>query len=755
MAESDDTETTNVTENTVEVAITLSEDPERTVVIPIETTNQGGATAADYSGVPPSITFNAGDTVQTFTFTAEDDAEDDDGESVLLSFGTMPDVGVSAGSPNEATVSITDDDVPAVTVQFRQGTYAVTESDETGTPNVTENAVEVTVTLSADPERTVVIPIETTNQGGATVADYSGVPQSITFNAGDTAQTFTFTAEADAEDDDGETVLLGFGTMPDAGVSEGTPAQATVTITDDDDPTVTVMFGAPSYAVAEGGMLTTVALSADPERTVVIPVETTNQGGATTADYTGVPGSVTFNNGDTSKTFTFSADDDAEDDDGESVRLSFGTMPDALVSAGSPGETTVTITDDDDPTVTVMFGAPSYAVAEGGMLTVTVALSADPERTVVIPIVTTNQGGATTADYTGVPGTVTFNSGEDSKTFTFSADDDAEDDDGESVLLRFSTTLPPGVTAGTPDQATVSITDDDVPQVTVQFGQGAYTVAESDHTETANVTENAIEVTVTLSADPERTVVIPIETTDQGGATAADYSGVPQSITFNAGDTAQTFTFTAEDDADDDDGESVLLGFGTMPDAGVSEGSPDEATVNIRQFDTEFTLDCNTAVWCADVTFSDHSALDWGLPRLQLWGLPGGPPSSLSDSSFTFRGREYRVRRMELNAGTYPTLPNPWSSEWENDAEFSIFIHTGFYGPPPRALPGLGAAYRRSTNPFQGRRFYRLRIRMDRCGLPGDLQRLDHHDGDQDRHRGGTSCRSAVESRSSVDADAR
>ena len=112
----------------------------------------------------------------------------------------------------------------------------------------------------------------------------------------------------------------------------------------------------------------------------------------------------------------------------------------------------------------------------------------------------------------------------------------------------------------------VTITDDDVPSVTVSFGSAAYTVAESDDSDTTDVTENTVEVTVTLSADPERTVVIPIEKTNQG-ATTADYSGVPQNVTFDSGDTSKSFTFTAAHDTVDDDGESVKLSFGaTLPD---------------------------------------------------------------------------------------------------------------------------------------------------------------------------------------------
>ena len=263
------------------VTVELSADPERTVVIPIVTTNQGGAAAADYSGVPGSVTFTSGDTSMTFTVAAEADDVNDDGESVRLSFGAMPDARVSEGSPSEATVSITDDDAPAVTVNFESATYTVAESDDTGTAEVTENTVEVTVELSADPERTVIIPIVTTNQGGAAAADYSGVPGSVTFTSGDTAKTFTVAAEADNEDDDGESVRLSFGASLPAYVTAGTPDAATVTITDDDVPAVTVRFGQSAYTVAEGSSRTvTVELSADPERTVVIPIVTTNQGEA-------------------------------------------------------------------------------------------------------------------------------------------------------------------------------------------------------------------------------------------------------------------------------------------------------------------------------------------------------------------------------------------------------------------------------------------------------------------------------------------
>ena len=553
------------------IKVILSADPERSVTVPISRTNQDGATDGDYSGVAAnaSVTFNSGDTEKSITFAATDDSVDDDGESVLLSFGTLP-AGVSAGSPATATVNITDNDVPSVTVRYEQATYTVGEG----------NSVVVKVILSADPERTVTIPISRTNQGGATDGDYSGVAAnaSVTFNSGDTEKSITFAATDDSDNDDGESVLLSFGTLP-TGVSAGSPAMATVNITDDDVPAVTVRYEQAIYTVGEGSSeVIKVILSADPERSVTVPISRTNQGGATDGDYSGVAAnaSVTFNSGDTEKSITFAATDDSDNDDGESVLLSFGTLPTG-VSAGSPAMATVNITDDDVPAVTVRYEQAIYTVGEGSSEVIKVILSADPERSVTVPINKANQGGATDGDYSGVAAntSVTFNSGEMEKSITFTATDDSVDDDDESVLLGFGT-LPTGVSAGSPATATVNITDNDVPAVTVRYEQGSYTVGEG----------SSVVIKVILSADPERSVTIPISRTNQGGATDGDYSGVGAnaSVTFNSGDTEKSITFAATDDSVDDDGESVLLGFGTLP-TGVSLGINGESTVNITDDD--------------------------------------------------------------------------------------------------------------------------------------------------------------------------
>ena len=630
VAESDDSSTIETRENEVTVTVTLSADPEREVVIPLSAAGQDNASTDDYSGVPESVTFASGDTEKSFTFTATADEVDDDGESVKLTFGTLPD-GVTAGSTYEAVVSITDDDVPDVTVSFGAATYTVEESDDSSTIETRENEVTITVTLSADPEREVVIPLSAAGQDNASTDDYSGVPASITFASGETSASFTFTATADEVDDDGESVKLSFGTLPD-GVTAGTTDESVVSITDDDVPSVTVSFGAATYTVEESDdsstietreneVTVTVTLSADPEREVVIPLTAAGQDNASTDDYSGVPESVTFPSGDTEKSFTFAATADEVDDDGEGVKLSFGTLPDG-VTAGSTAEAVVSITDDDVPSVTASFGAATYTAAEGSSVEVTVTLSADPERSVTVPLTSTNQGGASSADYSGVPESVTFASGDTEKTFTFAATADEVDDDGEGVKLSFGT-LPTGVTAGTTDESVVSITDDDVPSVTASFGAATYTAAEG----------SSVEVKVTLSADPERSVTVPLTATNQDGASSTDYSGVPASVTFASGDTEKSFTFAATADDVDDDGESVRLGFGTLPD-GVTAGSTSTTTVSILQAGAADESDPNIQVLFSSASYE---ATEGGADA-QVTVLLNSSPQSTVDIPLTAAG---------------------------------------------------------------------------------------------------------------------
>lgn len=233
---------------------------------------------------------------------------------------------------------------------------------------------------------------------------------------------------------------------------------------------VHVSFAHPAYAAAEGepGVPVTVILSAVPRRPVTLALTTRPGGGATAADYTLERADVTFESRTTEAAITVTAVDDATDDDGEFVVIGFGPLTGG-VTVGDPAVATVTLADND---VTASFGRPAYLAAEGGPpVRVAVRLNASPGREVTIPLAVTPGGGATAADYTLRPETITFGTDATEAAVEVRAAADAADDDGESVSVGFGP-LEHGVIAGSPTAATVSIADAGGPGFTDELSAG-------------------------------------------------------------------------------------------------------------------------------------------------------------------------------------------------------------------------------------------------------------------------------------------
>ena len=299
-------------------------------------------------------------------------------------------------------------------------------------------------------------------------------PTTLTFTTANwqTARTVTVTAGDDADTTDDTVALTHSAASADGDYSGIAIAGVTVTVEDDDTAGPVVRFGASSYAATEGGRGTTVtvALSEAAGSAVTIPLTRTHRGGATNADYSGVPPNVRFGASETTRTFTVTAVDDSANDDGESVRIGFGSLPSG-VTEGSPATATVALDDNDggEP-LTVSFGAATYTATEGGSsATVTVRLNrpAPTGFPFSVRLETTRQGGATSADHSHVPDLAgTFTESRTRYTFTVTATDDTHDDDGESLLIRFGHPLVVGsvaneVRVGTPSETTVRLVDDD------------------------------------------------------------------------------------------------------------------------------------------------------------------------------------------------------------------------------------------------------------------------------------------------------
>ena len=170
-----------------------------------------------------------------------------------------------------------------------------------------------------------------------------------------------------------------------------------------------------------------------------------------------MPASVTFNAGDTEVDITFTATSDSVDDDGESVKLTFGNTLPTGVSAETTVSAVVSITDDDIAGVTVH--PTGVTIEEGDSAAYTVVLDTEPTGNVTVTV-----NAPANTDVTASPATLTFTvDGWDRPqevTVAVTQDSDAEDDTAALTHTVASSTDTDydGVSA---DSVAVTVTDDD------------------------------------------------------------------------------------------------------------------------------------------------------------------------------------------------------------------------------------------------------------------------------------------------------
>ena len=583
---------------TVAVTVQLDAAPGREVVVPVSAAGAGGATppgetGADWSGVPENVTFGATDTEQTFTLAATDDTDVDAGESVALSFGTLP-AGVTAGTPSEATVTIVDNDVlPTLGVANMAGL----ESD----------GVTFTVTLSAAATDNVTATWTASIETGDTAeaADLGSTTGTVTVVATQTTGTFTVPTAGDPEDttdEDDETFTLTL-SSPSANATLASDATATGTITDDDDPptisvedqTVIEFDQNPDNIVeVEAGFPFLVTLSAASEKRVRFRVRRVELASdtATDADLTNsslfgglnaiLPGvAVDYTEADVIR------NDDLDEPD-ETFTLEIYDFENA--TAGAKTQSTITIQDDDDP--------PSVSVgdataAEGAPVEFPVTLSAASGREVAVNWATTDDSATSPADFTAASGTLTVMPGETTATVAVATEDDDLDEPDETFTLTLSS--PSNATLGEAT-ATGTITDNDDPP----------TLGVAD----AAATEGApVEFTVTLSAaatdDVTATWTASTIEGDEEKAAAADLESTTGSVTVPKGETTATFTVATAEDALDEYNETFTVALSSPSSNATLAADATTATGTITDDDAR------PALIIADISAPEESNVEF------------------------------------------------------------------------------------------------------------------------------------------------
>ncbi len=185
--------------------------------------------------------------------------------------------------------------------------------------------------------------------------------------------------------------------------------------------------------------------------------------------------------------------------------------------------------------VSVQLAASSFTATEGGgAATITVTRTGGTGGQVIVTLATGGGTGVPGTDYTPVNTPVIFNPGETSKTVTIPILNPNKVGTTATVGLTLSSPIN-GATLGTPSAATLTINDNE-PE-SFQFAVNTF-----------NVTEAAGAVTLTVTRNSGIGTASVIYTTGYGTAVPwFDYEPVASRLTFNPGQTSQTFPVTIFD----------------------------------------------------------------------------------------------------------------------------------------------------------------------------------------------------------------
>jgi|GEM_PF-2546420 len=219
-------------------------------------------------------------------------------------------------------------------------------------------------------------------------------------------------------------------------------------------------FAQSSYSVSEAGASATITITRSGGISSAASAQFTTSNGTAAAgsDYTDASQVVSFAPGETSKTVSVPIINNTIYASDKTVNLTL-TSPSTGAAIGNPGAATLTIVND-DPAPVLAFSAATYKVGEAGHAAVIkVKRGVNTSGAVSVSFATANGTAKAGSDYRAVSQTVSFASGESSKTVSVPIIDDKKIEGNETVSLALSG--PSGAVLGSPSTATLTIVDND------------------------------------------------------------------------------------------------------------------------------------------------------------------------------------------------------------------------------------------------------------------------------------------------------
>ncbi|MBI5759948.1 MAG: hypothetical protein HZA46_15630, partial [Planctomycetales bacterium] len=509
------------------------------------------AQANDYDAITQSVTLASGQTAATVTIRPVDDTTTENRETVIL---VLNDDTVNYRLGNRsATVNITDNDsvTPPTTPVI---TIAATDADAREAGN---NTGTFTLTRSGVLNNTLTVSYTATGTASAG-PDFNPLSGTATFAWGSATTTITVTPVNDTAVEPVETVIVNL--TDEATYDLGADGSATVNITSDDVaptlPIVTIFATDASAAEAGRDPALFTVTRAGGSTTAALSVRYAVTGTATSgSDFTALSGAVTIPAGQAAATVRLEPIDDMFVENSETVILTLLDGDD--YDLGTASSSTANIASDDVsrslPTVQIL-ASDGYA-AETNINPAVFLVQRSSTVGLSQPLVVnyTISGTARNgSDYTRLSGTVTIPAETIGTTIAVTPIDDAEIEQRETIILRLAAS--PAYRIGTAASVTAVLDSNDLPVPQ----RSTVTIATTDPTAAEAGRDPATFTVTRAGGDTSRALTVSYAVT--GAATnGSDYSQLSGSVTFAAGQTSTTITFTPVDDTIVESNETVIV----------------------------------------------------------------------------------------------------------------------------------------------------------------------------------------------------
>ncbi|WP_103123724.1 Calx-beta domain-containing protein, partial [Nostoc cycadae] len=445
----------------VTITRTGGSDGEVTATISLD---DGSATAPqDYNNNPITVTFANGDnTPKIITIPIVNDTVVEGTETINLSL-TNTTGGASVGRQNTAVVAIADDDVQ---LNFSTANYTVREDGTAVTDIIVTRTGRTTGAVSA----TITFTDGTATGCGCGASsvnnDFYNGAFNITLADGETSKIITVESASlggsnairirnDSKVEGDETFSINL-TNPTGGATIGNQGSATVKILDDD---VALAFSAANFSVRENGeAIAVVTVTRTGRLTGVVGATINLTDGTATApsDYNNTPITISFAEGETSKTVFIPVNNDITVEPDETLTLTL-TNPTGGATIGTQGTAVLTIVDNGQaPTLGVSINKDIVAENAGNAAAIgTVTRNIVTDQDLVITLTSSDTTEAT------VPTQVTILANQASATFNINAVDDGVADGAQPVIITASAT---GFSSGSRN---LTVTDINVPDLVI------------------------------------------------------------------------------------------------------------------------------------------------------------------------------------------------------------------------------------------------------------------------------------------------